>query len=100
MRNESWPEDRDDHHSFVPNEAMFVKVFHADEADANASRSRTKLSRSDAVAIFNQSLQRQTQLSEGPFGIKKRPSAVALAREYGVNEKTVRDIWRGRTWYA
>ena len=100
MRNESWPEDRDDHHSFVPNEAMFVKVFHADEPDANASRSRTKLSSRDAIAIFNQSLPRQMQLSGGQSGNKKRPSAVAISREYGVNEKTVRDIWRGRTWYA
>ena len=22
-----------------------------------------------------------------------------MAREYGVNEKTIRDIWTGRTWY-
>jgi hypothetical protein len=25
-------------------------------------------------------------------------SAVNIARRYGVNEKTVRDIWKGRTW--
>ena len=104
MRNiggaETRPESKDNHPSFVPNDATFVKGFDLRKPETNASRSRTKLSSRDAIAIFNQSLPRQMQLSGGQSGNKKRPSAVAISREYGVNEKTVRDIWRGRTWYA
>jgi hypothetical protein len=35
------------------------------------------------------------------FQIKSKiPSATKVARFYGVSEKTIRDIWTGRTWAA
>jgi hypothetical protein len=30
---------------------------------------------------------------------QKKPTATSVAKKYGVNEKTIRDIWRGRTWH-
>ena len=29
----------------------------------------------------------------------KRPTATSIARQYNVSEKTIRDIWKGRTWH-
>ena len=53
---------------------------------------RAILTEQQAVHIFE--LKQYTMSSHG-----KRPlSAAGIARVFGVNEKTVRDIWKGRTW--
>ena len=31
--------------------------------------------------------------------VTEKPNASLVAREYGVHEKTIRDIWTGRTWH-
>ena len=62
---------------------------------------RAILTSREAVAIFRHSLPAEgsSSLEIGIIGSGKRLSAIAVARIYGVNEKTVRDIWTGRTWY-
>ena len=51
----------------------------------------------DVINIFRRSLPLdEPETVEGR--VAKRPSAVAVAREYHISEKTVRDIWAGRTW--
>ena len=47
------------------------------------------LTEDKAIEIFKVSLQRSAI---------EKPNASLVAREYGVNEKTIRDIWTGRTW--
>ena len=47
------------------------------------------LTKDKAIEIFKISLKRSSA---------EKPNASLLAREYGVNEKTIRDIWTGRTW--
>jgi hypothetical protein len=47
-------------------------------------KTRTVLTKEDVLTIF----QNKT----------KTPSATQLARDYRVSEKTIRDIWTGRTW--
>ena len=53
------------------------------------SRQRAVLSSNDAVKIFKMSL---------PDYSPARATATAVAREYRVSEKAIRDIWTGRTW--
>lgn len=60
-------------------------------------KSRTVLTDYDVINIFRRSLPLdEPETVEGR--VAKRPSAVAVAREYHISEKTVRDIWAGRTW--
>jgi hypothetical protein len=56
-----------------------------------------RLTRKQVVDIFRLSLP-QAQSKKIESKTSRRPSAVGVAREYGVSEKTVRDIWTGRTW--
>jgi hypothetical protein len=56
------------------------------------AKPRAILDREKAIEIFK--LKPNTDVAAGD-----RLSSAAVAREYGVGEKTVRDIWRGRTWY-
>jgi hypothetical protein len=49
------------------------------------------LTRDQAIAIYRVRLQNE----DSTFG---RTRAAEVARIYRVNEKTVRDIWSGRTW--
>ncbi len=51
----------------------------------SALKTRAKLSVDQVIEIFN---------SKGTATI----SAANVARQYGISEKTVRDIWKGRTW--
>jgi hypothetical protein len=55
-------------------------------------KTRVMLTRSQAIAIYRVRLENKVPK---PIG---RTTAAAVARMYGVNEKTVRDIWNGRTW--
>jgi hypothetical protein len=65
--------------------------------NAKQTEARVGLTRKQVVAIFRLSLPQAPP--ENIESIKfRRPSAVGVAREYGVSEKTVRDIWTGRTW--
>ena len=50
---------------------------------------RATLTSDDAVEIYKRSL---------PAYSPKRTSATAVAHEYRVSEKAIRDIWTGRTW--
>ena len=54
--------------------------------NASPVRPRAVLSKSEVIDIFQHKLAHQ--------------SATKVARIYGVNEKTIRDIWTGRTWAA
>ncbi len=49
----------------------------------NAAKPRAKLTQADAIHIF---------------AIRKSTSATIVAKAYGVSEKTIRDVWTGRTW--
>lgn len=50
------------------------------------------LSSFQAVEIFLKSLQPVVSFIQ-------KPTASSVAREYNVSEKTIRDIWTGRTWH-
>jgi hypothetical protein len=51
---------------------------------------RAVLSKDQVVNIFRLSVNSPD---------KVRPSATSVAKQYNVSEKTIRDIWRGRTWH-
>jgi hypothetical protein len=55
-----------------------------------AKKSHSILKPDQAIDIFYLSL--STPLD------RSKPTAAAVSREYGISEKTVRDIWNGRTW--
>jgi hypothetical protein len=71
---------RVNHHSPVPSETNTVRI----------AKPRAILTKDKAIAIYQQKLPRTAK--------DRPPSATALARQYGVSEKTIRDIWTGRTW--
>ena len=54
-------------------------------------KSRAVLTKEQAMDIFRLSALRSPDA--------KRPTASSIARKYSVSEKTIRDIWRGRTWH-
>ena len=58
-----------------------------------SSKHRAILSVKQAICIFELKL----QMDSSNYGSQSR-SAKIVAGLYGVNEKTVRDIWQGRTW--
>jgi hypothetical protein len=64
---------------------------------AKQTETRAGLTSEQAVDIFRLSLPR-AQSESFKSKISRRPSAVGVARKYGVSEKTIRDIWTGRTW--
>ena len=51
---------------------------------------RAVLAKDQAIDIFRLSISNDTQ--------KIKPTAISVAKKYRVSEKTVRDIWTGRTW--
>mmetsp|Transcript_34481 Transcript_34481/g.91016 ORF Transcript_34481/g.91016 Transcript_34481/m.91016 type:complete len:131 (-) Transcript_34481:454-846(-) len=51
---------------------------------------RARLSEEDVAAIF--------ELKMRADGAGSTLTAASVGRKYGVNEKTIRDIWKGRTW--
>jgi hypothetical protein len=55
------------------------------------SRPRAILSEAQAIDIFKIKLAANTSM-------RACPSPVQIAALFGVSEKTVRDIWKGRTW--
>ncbi len=57
-----------------------------------ACKTRRVLNLQQALQIFE--IKRSKQ-SSGKYG---RQSAAGVSRSFGVSEKTVRDIWVGRTW--
>ena len=59
------------------------------QCDGNVAKPRAILTSQQAIAIFRLKL-----ASDGT-----RPSASTVSRVYGVSEKTIRDIWNGRTWF-
>ena len=59
-----------------------------------SSKPRAVLTCGKAVDIFRRSLP-----SAGCLFSAEKLTATFVAQEYGINEKTVRDIWTGRTWY-
>ena len=65
--------------------ALALALVHcAGNQSSQKLKPQARLSQAQAVAIF------QTRASH--------KSAAKVANSYGVNEKTVRDIWTGRTW--
>ena len=63
-------------------------------ASIQACKTRTVLTERQVQEIFIAKL-----LNESSEGHKTRQSAASLARKYGVSDKTIRDIWTGRTWF-
>ena len=63
-------------------------------APQKAHRPRAILTEQQAVQIFKIKEQ-ESPLSSPSIPL---PSATCVGREYGVSERTVRDIWKGRTW--
>ena len=47
------------------------------------------LTKDQVISIFQRSV----------ISSAKKQTATSVAKEFGVSEKTVRDIWKGRTWY-
>ena len=60
-----------------------------------AAKPRAVLTSEDAMTIFRLSIPNEMSFDDCR---SKPPSAVAVARVYSVSEKTIRDIWSGRTW--
>ena len=60
---------------------------------SSTPKPRAILSEVQAIEIF----QIRLAATATPFA-HPRPSPVQIASYYGVSEKTVRDIWKGRTW--
>ena len=57
-----------------------------------AAKPRAILTQDQAVEIF--------MLKPPALDSKSRKSSHRVAQKYNVSEKTVRDIWTGRTWHA
>mmetsp|Transcript_29307 Transcript_29307/g.76971 ORF Transcript_29307/g.76971 Transcript_29307/m.76971 type:complete len:134 (+) Transcript_29307:145-546(+) len=57
---------------------------------SNPSTRRARLTEKEVAEIFD--------IKNSQAGSNGTPSAAGVARIYGINEKTVRDIWKGRTW--
>ena len=77
---------------------MFPGAYQADEPNSNAAskaaaKPRAILDRDKAEAIFKIKKENENGLSG-----HKKLNSIEVARKFGVGEKTVRDIWRGRTW--
>ena len=54
------------------------------------AKPRTVLTKEQAIDIF--------RLSASGYTTASGPTATSVARAFGVSEKTIRDIWKGRTW--
>ena len=69
-------------------------------ASIEGPKSRAALSGRQAADIFRRRPLRAAAANTGGLdhGSRPRPTASAVAREYGVSEKAVRDIWTARTW--
>ena len=59
--------------------------------DGRCAKPRAVLTKEQAIDIF--------RLSTSSYPKLVRPTATSVARAFGVSEKTIRDIWNGRTWY-
>ena len=79
-----------------------VELSHIEEPESNSTQSnsteprpiakpRAILNREQAIEIF------QLRPSGTNEGFER--NSLAVARTYKVSEKTVRDIWRARTWH-
>ena len=55
------------------------------------SKPRAILNKEKVIEIFQMSLTTSSDAA--------KPSAALVSRAYGVSEKTIRDIWTGRTWH-
>ena len=60
-----------------------------------ACRTHAILTEQQAVEIFRFKLTNESALSRTQEQVK----AKVLSRRYGVSDKTIRDIWKGRTWF-
>jgi hypothetical protein len=63
------------------------------ERSIQACKTRTILTKQQALDIFKVRLFNDSSAAGGRVGARR------LAEQYLVNEKTIRDIWSGRTWY-
>jgi hypothetical protein len=57
-----------------------------------AAKPRAILTREQAIEIF--------KCRPNDKSVRALASSAAVAHKYGVSEKTVRDIWNGRTWHS
>ena len=79
-------------------------VFHADRgnhfkpdksesqtiSEHGCAKPRAILTKQQAIIIFQRKID--------PLQGRAKPCAAAIARIYGLSEKAIRDIWKGRTW--
>mmetsp|Transcript_75488 Transcript_75488/g.202231 ORF Transcript_75488/g.202231 Transcript_75488/m.202231 type:complete len:142 (+) Transcript_75488:87-512(+) len=56
------------------------------------ARRTAKLTKQQVIEIYAIKLHQDDSLDE------QMPTAFKVARHYGVSDKAVRDIWKGRTW--
>ena len=61
------------------------------ESSSTCLKPRAVLTKDQVIHIFRMSIEKSNN--------KARPSATAVAKQYSVSEKTIRDIWRARTWH-
>ena len=61
------------------------------ESSSTCLKPRAVLTKDQVIHIFRMSIEKSDN--------KARPSATAVAKQYSVSEKTIRDIWRARTWH-
>jgi hypothetical protein len=59
-----------------------------------ACRTRVVLTEAQVIRIFQVRIANESASSNAG----KKVRAFSLAMQYGVNEKTIRDVWSGRTW--
>ena len=60
-------------------------------ATSGCVKPRAVLTKDQAIDIF--------RLSMIQSPISKKPTATSVAKKYDISEKTIRDIWKGRTWH-
>ena len=60
------------------------------QSTSQVAKPRAVLSEDQAIAIFQLKVARNAK--------NRAPSATSVAKQYGVSEKTIRDIWNARTW--
>ncbi len=61
-------------------------------SSTSSPKTRSILTEEEAVAIF------KIKITNDSTSRSERLSAAAVARDYRVSEKTIRDIWTARTW--
>ena len=74
-------------HSLVP---QIPNQINMTSTGGQCAKPRAVLTKEQAIDIF--------RISTSGYTTASGPTATSVAKAFGVNEKTIRDIWKGRTW--